>query len=443
MKFYVHKLGCPKNDVDADYISARLIADGHTPVTNPDEAETIIVNTCGFILPAKEESVTEILRMSMLKGNGKLRRLYASGCLSQRYGDELLAEISELDGAFGVGALEALAHAMGSSGRIPTPRRTEAERLSYIDWKDRHISDDSAYAYLKISDGCNRICSFCAIPSIRGSYRSRPIRSIVEEATRLAAKGKREIILVSQEATLYGHDLRDGVDLVGLLKELEKIEGLTWIRLLYLYPTQLDEELIDYLISDDNKTLKYFDLPLQHINDDMLKKMQRGMTREKIESILQSIRTKSGEATIRTTFLVGFPGETEDRFRELRGFVAAFGFDRLGVFTYSLEEGTPAASFENQVSEKRKAERMDELMTLQQEIAMTRNNSLIGSVEEVIIDAVLDAGKAVGRTKSDCPDIDQEVYVSGETLKVGDICAVRITGTEAYDLTGIRVRDRR
>lgn len=440
MKFFVHKLGCPKNDVDADYISARLIADGHEPVATAEEADSIIVNTCGFILPAKEESIAEIFRLGLLKKEGKLKYLYASGCLSQRYGTELLSEIPELDGTFGLGAMDSLAATMSDGERPAQVHRTEAGRLSYIAAEKRFIADNLPYAYIKISDGCDRLCSFCAIPAIRGQYRSRPLEPILNEARFLASHGKRELILVSQEATLYGHDLRDGSNLLKLLQDLESIEEVRWIRLMYLYPTQLSEQLIDYIVSPDNKTLNYFDLPLQHISEEILASMKRRMNRERIESVLRMIRSKSRDATIRTTFIVGFPGESQRHFAELREFIESFQFDRLGVFTYSPEEGTPSTDYDRKVPEKKKTARLDELMSLQRDIALAKNNSLIGTTKEVIIDAVPDNGAATGRTRADCPEIDQEVFVTGEGIEIGDICRVRIDGVDGYDLVGTKVK---
>jgi len=441
MKFYVHRLGCPKNDVDADYLTARLQADGHTPVESPESAEAIIVNTCGFILPAKEESIEEILRLARLKRTGRVKLLYASGCLSQRYGTEMLAEMPELDGAFGVGALEELAGAMASSGRLDEPQRVAAERMAYIDYDSRYVDDRLPYAYLKISDGCNRTCAFCAIPSIRGAYRSRSVEVIVEEARMLAERGKKELILVSQESSLYGRDLGRGETLLTLLRRLDQIDGLEWIRVMYLYPSQLDDALIDYMLRTDNKTLDYFDIPLQHISDTMLTAMERHMSRQGIEAVLDTIRRRSDRATIRSAFIVGFPGETEELFEELLEFVVSFGFDRMGVFSYSHEDGTPAFGLEDSISEVVKAERLDRLMTEQQGIALARNNALLGTTVEVIIDAVTEGGRSVGRTRADCPEIDQEVFVNSDQLAVGTVCRVLIEGVDGYDLIGREVRD--
>jgi len=435
MKFYLLKLGCPKNDVDADYITARLVAEGHQPVVNPEEAESIIVNTCGFILPAREESINALLKLARLKKEGQVKTLYATGCLSQRYGDELLKDMPELDGTFGLGEIEALARTMGTSARLNKTIRQPAARLDYLSGDSRYIADNFPYAYLKISDGCNRRCSFCAIPHIRGKYRSRSLGAIIDEARFLAKHGKKEIIIVSQEATRYGYDLKKKDNIITLLEELEKIEKIKWIRLLYLYPDRVDRELIEYM-AGENKTLKYFDLPLQHINDDILKLMKRRPGRQKIEQLINDIRDIIPEAVLRTAFIVGFPGETRKRFEELRDFIIEYHFDRLGVFTFSPEEGTPAEKLRPRVSEKVKTACLDELMSVQREIAFDKNNSLIGTVKKVIIDSTGDGLTARGRTEADCPEIDQEIYVRGKKLKVGDMCRVKITATEGYDLVG-------
>jgi len=435
VKFYLHKLGCPKNDVDGDYISACLIDAGHEPVDAPEKADSVIVNTCGFILPAKEESINEILRLGQLKRNGRLKKLYASGCLSQRYGDELMADMPELDGAFGLGTLDSLARAITASSNNNKCIRILPQQLDYLSWHHRFISDDYPYAYLKISDGCDHGCTYCAIPGIRGKFRSRPIDSILSEAEFLADRGKKELILVSQDATLYGYDFKGRPCILDLLRELEKIERVKWIRLMYLYPPQLEKGLIEYLAAD-NKTLNYFDLPLQHVNSEILSAMGRRITRSETERLIKTIRTISPDAVLRTTFIVGFPGETEQQFEELKGFVAEYQFDRMGAFTYSREEGTLAETFGGQVAEEVKSSRMDELMNLQREIAWAKNEDLIGSLQEVIIDTVEDERTAVGRTRGDCPEIDQEVYVRGNSFCRGDIIGVRIDVAYGYDLEG-------
>lgn len=435
MKFYVHKLGCPKNDVDADYIYAKLISKGHQPVNDPEKADSIIVNTCGFIDSAKEQSIEEILKLGQLKKKTGLKTLYATGCLSQRYGDELLNEIPELDGAFGLGALDSLANAVSLSDKLKEVVRMEPRKLGYLNWKNRFISDNFPYAYMKISDGCNRNCSYCAIPSIRGKYRSRSIDSIIRETQFLAENGKKEIILVSQEATLYGCESGKTEDIIQLLEAFEEVDGIEWVRLMYLHPAKLNTKLIDYLAAK-NKTLNYYDLPLQHINNEILFAMNRQVTRDIIEEHIDNIRKADSKAILRTTFIVGFPGETDKQFQELLDFVEKTEFDRLGVFTYSAEEGTNAEKMENQIPEDIKSDRMDQIMMLQQEIAFNKNNSLIGEQKEVIIDRLNEDKNAVGRTKGDCPEIDQEVTLFDDDLNIGQIYQVEIVESQGYDLIG-------
>lgn len=435
MKFFVHKLGCPKNDVDADYISARLIDEGHEPAASAEEAESIIVNTCGFILPAKQESINELLRLGQLKKEGRLKTLYASGCLAQRNGDELLKGMPELDGTFGLGALDSIARAVSSSSKADTTIKMEARKLGYLTWRNRFIADKLPFSYLKISDGCDRGCTYCAIPLMRGKFRSRSMESILREANFLASNGKKELILVSQEATMYGYGLEGRPGILDLLRELETIPGVEWIRLMYLYPAKLDDDVIDYLLAD-NKTLPYFDLPLQHVNSRILQAMQRQVDRPGVERLLARIRRRGQPCTIRTTFIVGFPGETEAEFEELREFVADQQFDRMGVFTYSQEDDTPAAGLGDQVDEETKVRRMDDLMTIQREIAFAHNQQFIGRRLRVLIDSVEADGTAVGRSSGDCPEIDQEVLVRGGQAAVGDMVEVEIDGVDGYDLVG-------
>ncbi|MEA3297661.1 MAG: 30S ribosomal protein S12 methylthiotransferase RimO [candidate division Zixibacteria bacterium] len=436
MKFYIHKLGCPKNDVDADYICARLIDQGHVVVSSPEKAESIIVNSCCFIEPAKEESIENILSLAQLKDRGVLQALYVSGCLSQRYGDELLSAMPEIDGAFGIGELDAIAETISSSVKPDKAIRTPPGKLCYLDWTQRYIADNFPYAYLKISDGCNHGCTYCAIPGIRGRFRSRPMSSILEEARFLAMNGKKELVLVSQDATSYGRDLRDKIGLVDLLRELDRIEEVNWIRLLYLYSGQIDNELIDYMVSD-NKTLSYFDLPLQHINSDILAAMGRKIDRAAIEDLLAKIRSGNSKAVLRVTFIVGFPGETKAQFEELYDFTITQRFEHMAAFMYSAEEGTRAVKMDRQVRTSTKAQRLDRLMSLQREIAFDRNVSLIDTFSDVIIDSVESDGVAFGRTQGDCPEIDQEVLVHGGNPGVGDIVRVQITDADGYDLKAV------
>ncbi|MBD3331343.1 30S ribosomal protein S12 methylthiotransferase RimO [candidate division GN15 bacterium] len=440
MRVYLHRLGCPKNDVDADYIAARLTHDGHVFTDDATEAEAIIVNTCGFIADAKEESIEAILELAEYKTAGTSKSIYVTGCLSQRYGEELLAEIPEVDAVFGLGALDDLAAAIGGQ-RQRAAFLTDARSLRYLGYATRQITDNLPYAFVKISDGCNRRCSYCAIPSIRGDYRSRPIDSIVNEARFLAEHGKRELILVSQEATLYGNDLGKKGGIVKLLQALDEVEGVEWIRLMYLHPAQLTGDLISYIASSANKTVPYFDLPLQHINDRILTAMKRHSNRAQIQRLVESIRKVAPAGTLRTTFIVGFPGETDAEFGELMKFVEEVEFDRLGAFVYCAEEGTSAAALPEPVPAELAHERLDQLMLLQQDIAMTANKGLIGSTRDIIIDRLDAADQAVGRTQGDCPDIDQEVIVRSPDLEVGQIIRAHIVDAQGYDLYGQMVED--
>ena len=440
MRVFVQRLGCPKNDVDAEYIASRLAHDGHELVTSPEFAEAVIVNTCGFILPAREESINEILRLGQLKKGGVLRRLYATGCLTQKHGDELLDGMPELDGAFGHGALDSLADAVGAEAKLTKTVKMETRKLGYLSWKDRFLFDNLPYSYLKISDGCDRACTYCTIPSMRGRFRSRPLESIIREAEFLAANGKKELILVSQEATMWGYGLEEQSDVIALLEALDKVCGIQWIRLMYLHPAALNERLIEYMADCGNKTLPYFDLPLQHVNDDILMRMHRVVNKNRIESLLSRIRTAAPDATVRTTFIVGFPGETEAMFDELMAFVSKWQFERLGVFPYSVEEGTPSETMDGQVPERVKSERVDAIMSLQSELVFARNERLVGKTVDVMIDSLTAEG-AVGRTQADCPDIDQEVHLAGKPTSVGSICRVRIDSAEGYDLRGTLIEE--
>lgn len=434
MKFFIKKLGCPKNDVDGDYIAGKLIESGHEVARADEEADVVIVNTCGFIIPAKEESIDEILHYEKLRKEGRIAKLYVAGCLSQRYGDELQKEIIGADGFFGLGKIDELVRAINDGdAEIGDVSRMKAEDMKYIAGEHRYVDGKYPYEYLKISDGCDRFCAYCAIPYIRGRYRSRKIEDIVKEARFLASRRKREIILVSQEGTGYGKDLENNTDIIGLLTKLEKIEGIEWIRLMYLHPESITDNLIEYM-SASNKTLGYFDVPLQHINDRILSRMNRRVTRHGIEDVLQKIRDSSPENVIRTTFITGLPGETEREFSELYDFIEEFEFDRLGVFRYSREEGTKAFDFDGQAPEKVAEERQDILMSLQQEIAFKKNIALIDKIQKVIIDEVKPEAPAIGRTKADCPEIDQVVFIKGGTLGVGDIIDARIIMAEGYDL---------
>ncbi len=433
MKFFLKKLGCPKNDVDGDFITGKLI-DARHERSDEDSAEVIIVNTCGFILPAKEESINEILQYEKLKEDGQIKRLYVTGCLSQRYGKELKDEIKNVDGIFGLGRINDLVSAIDNNlSNVFSVTDNVRNELNYISGMPRFVDDIFPYEYLKIADGCDRFCSYCAIPNIRGKYRSRPAEEILSEAKMLAANGKKELILVSQEGTGYGRDLKNGNSIIDLLKELETLDGIEWIRLMYLHPESVTEELIEYM-TDSEKTLGYFDIPLQHINDGILKAMNRKTDRKSIERILGKIRKLSPHNIIRTTFITGFPGETDKEFEELYKFIEDFEFDRLGVFKYSSEEGTSANKLIDLFPDKVVDSHLEMLMLLQQRIAFEKNIALIDSIQKVIIDQVKNSDLAEGRSIGDCPEIDQIIEVKGNKLKIGDIIEVKISAADGYDL---------
>jgi ribosomal protein S12 methylthiotransferase len=434
MKIYIKRLGCPKNDVDGDYIAGKLMETGHEIVGSVDEAKAVIINTCGFILPAREESVNEIVHYEKLKNEGKIEKLFITGCMSQRYGHELIRELDNVDGIFGLGKINDLAEKIDSSERnSPVISIDSAEELRYISGNKRYVDKKLPYDYIKIADGCDRYCAYCAIPHIRGRYRSRPISEILIEAEMLAKEGKKEIILVSQEGTGYGRDLGKNTEIIKLLKKLESIRNIEWIRLMYLHPEALTDELIDYMTNSE-KVLGYFDIPLQHISDNILRRMNRRINRAEIEKKLNKIRKASEENVIRTTFITGFPGETEEEFDELQEFIENFHFDRMGVFKYSPEEETPAFDMKDRVPDKIAEERQDILMLRQQEIVFKKNIALIESVQKVIIDDVKPNKLALGRTKGDCPEIDQIVYVRGGCPNTGDIISAKVVMAEGYDL---------
>jgi ribosomal protein S12 methylthiotransferase len=434
-RFYIQKLGCPKNDVDADYIAGYLRRHDFEPAATPEEADILIVNSCGFIQEAKEESIEAVLALAKLKKTGKAQKLIMTGCLSQRYASELEQEIPELDGILGIGDFERIPELLnGCQGRAVL---SSAAPLVYPEYDfQRAIDPTEHFAYIKIADGCNNRCSYCAIPDIRGSYRSRPPHNIIDEAKMLLASGKKELILVSQEATAYGRDLQGHPSLMELLDRLASLEGDFWIRVMYLHPARLNRELIVSMV-DNPKVCNYFDLPLQHISDQLLQSMGRQVTRSQIEAVLDDIRSTGGRSAIRSGFIVGYPGEAEEHFEELCRFVEQQRFDRLGAFIYSAEEGTRAATFPAQVPVSVKEGRRRRLMELQQVIAFEKNAAEIGRVVEVLVERVeASYGFSVGRTRHDAPDIDQTIRLAFTDMPPGTLTTARITGYDGYDLQG-------
>jgi ribosomal protein S12 methylthiotransferase len=418
-------LGCSKNLVDSEHLLYQFRSAGYRVLHDDYEtrADLVIINTCGFILDAKEESVNTILSYLEEKKKGNLSKLFVMGCLSERYKDDLTSELPGVDGFFGVWEMSKILEAAGT--------RVDRELLT-----DRVITTPSHYAYLKISEGCNRSCAFCAIPGIRGKQQSVAMEDLVAESRKLASDGVKELIIIAQDLTSYGIDLYQRHALPELLKELVKIEGVEWIRLHYAYPTGFPEEVID-LMAREEKICNYLDIPIQHINDDVLSSMGRGHNREILERLLGQFREKVPDVALRTTVLTGFPGETDEAFRELTDYLVQFKFDRLGVFPYSHEEDTPASrKLEDIVPEKTKVKRAEDVMQLQQQISLDLNGNRVGKTFKVIIDRK-DDDYYIGRTQYDSPEVDNEVLVPADrVLDIGKFYQVKITGAAEFDLYG-------
>ena len=426
-------LGCNKNRVDTETALALLKENGFVLTENPAEADILLVNTCGFINAAKEESVNTILDMAQYKETGRCRLLVVTGCLSQRYPEDLLKEIPEIDLLLGVNQYAELPAAI--------EKALAGDRQAC--WKDdfgyfehnRILTTPSYSAYVRIGEGCSNCCTFCAIPLIRGPYRSRSEDSVLKEIRQLAAAGVREHILIAQDTTRFGTEDHPHTTLPDLMRKAAAIDGVDWLRVLYCYPDETSDELLDVLAETDN-VCPYLDIPLQHINADILKRMRRRGTREDILRCVRGARER--DLTLRTTLIVGFPGETEDQFKELLDFVGETEFDRLGAFAYSPEEGTPAAKLPDQLPEEIKQERLDRLMTLQQSISLKRNRVRIGLAEQVLVTDTDGNGNCLGRSCREAPEIDGEIYVSCANARPepGQFVPVRITEAEEYDLRG-------
>ena len=437
-KISMVSLGCPKNLVDAEVMLGFLDREGYEITTDEKDADIIIVNTCSFIKEAKQESIDAILDLADRKHDGRCRLLIVTGCLPQRYQEELCQELPEVDIFIGTGDYPRIAE-------IIAEKRGTSEQLRYIGDPNFVYDEDSPRlqstpiysAYLKIAEGCSNRCSYCLIPSLRGAFRSRPMDAVVEEARRLVTGGAREINIVAQDVTRYGRDLEDGASLEELIRKLAEIEDLHWIRLLYAYPDGITDGLIR-VIRDEKKVCKYLDIPLQHISDPILSKMNRRSTSGEIRALIARLRQEIPDIALRTSLIVGFPGETEDDFRQLLHFVEETRFDRLGVFCYSREEGTPAADMADQISERVKRERYKKLMTAQGRLSFKRNRSLVGKVEEVIVEGYSEETELLlkGRSSRQAPDIDGQVYITAGNARVGDIVRLKITDSSDYDLIG-------
>lgn len=429
-------LGCSKNQVDAEMMLSSLSLSGYEITPNESEADVIIVNTCGFIEEAKQEAIENIIEAANYKKEGNLKALIVTGCLAERYRDQIMSEIPEIDAVVGIGKNSDIAKIVSDS--LGGSKQCAFDDKVKLDINaDRILSTPSYMAYLKIAEGCDNCCTYCAIPAIRGRYRSRTIESIVAEAKKLSDRGVKELVLIAQDPTRYGEDLYGKPELVTLLTELCKIEGLHWIRTLYTYPERITDELLDVVASND-KLVKYFDIPLQHCDAKILKHMNRQGNRAELTTLINKIRTKIPDVTIRTTFLTGFPGETEQEFEELCEFVKEIRFDRVGCFAYSAEEGTPAAEFPNQVEDQIKYDRAENIMNEQSIISAQKNEEKIGTTIEVLIEGYDDYIKCYfGRSAADAPEVDGKVFfMSPVPLVIGDFVMVQINDTLEYDLLG-------
>lgn len=432
MKIGVISLGCVKNRVDTEQMLALLTAAGHEFTPDPAAADVIIVNTCGFIDPAKTESIETILEMSQYKETGKCQKLLVTGCLSQRYGDALLSDMPEIDGIMGVSQYDKIVEAVHDmmSGKKVDLRERSSEMLEC----GRVLTTPNYSAYVRIGEGCDNRCSYCAIPLIRGGYRSRDEDKIIEEMQSLAKGGAKEQILISQDTSRFGRDC--GGSLKHLIARAAKVEGVEWLRVLYMYPDEIDVDTLVEMTKYDN-VCRYLDLPLQHASNKMLKKMNRRGTIESAKELL--LRAREMGFTLRTTFIVGFPGETEEDFNELLDFTREMRFERMGAFAYSAEEGTPGAEMEDQIDEEVKQARLDELMTLQAEISRKINEKRVNTTEKVLVTG-FEGMFYTGRSEKEAPDSDGEIYFTAEReLTPGEFVSVRIVRADTYDLYGQEV----
>jgi ribosomal protein S12 methylthiotransferase len=438
-------LGCPKNTVDSERMLGKLVQEGYALTANADGADVVVVNTCGFIEPARQESLGVIREMLELKKQGRIGSVVVAGCLAERQKDLLLAQVPDVDQIVGVFGREEIVEVVkrAESPGSAAPGLTE-QRSLFRPAPIRTLEDTARlritprhFAYLKISEGCDRTCTFCAIPGMRGKHVTKPMEEVIREAEELAADGVRELIIVAQDTTYYGLDLYGQTRLAELLRQLDHVNGIEWLRILYAYPMYFTDEVIDTLAHSE-KIIPYLDMPLQHINDRMLKRMQRRVTRAGTEELLAKLRGAIPGLNLRTTFIVGFPGETEEEFAELDEFIREIKFERCGVFTYSREPGTPADRLPEHLPEEMKQDRRDRLMQTQQEVAFAWSARQVGREVEAIIDGADPdvPGHYVGRTHADAPDIDGLVRLKGKNLGPGDIVRVKVTAADGYDLAG-------
>ncbi len=430
MKVSFTSLGCAKNLIDSEQMVALVTAAGHEIVDDPAEADAAVVNTCAFIDAAQQEAIDAILELAELKSGGSLKRLVVTGCLPERYQGDILKELPEIDAVLGTGSFPDIVEAL-ESGEEHFARFLD--KNAPLPELDRVVSTGPAWAYIKVADGCDNRCAYCVIPSIRGKYRSRPMEAVLKEARALADGGVRELILVAQNLTHYGKDFRDGTTLCTLLRELVKIDGIEWIRLHYLYPHEVTDELID-LIASEKKIVKYLDLPLQHVNDGILRRMRRPETKAQITALIEKLRARIDGVVLRTSLIVGLPGEGEAELQEMIDFLNEYRLERAGVFVFSPQEGTPAAEMDDRCTTGEAEARRDRVMALQNRIMDEYDRRQVGGVFDVLCEGTED-GLWVGRRYADSPDIDEQVSFSGEA-EPGSFARVRITGAEDGCLIG-------
>lgn len=436
LKIALESLGCSKNLVDAEIMMGILNRKGYKLVGEFEEADIILVNTCGFIESAKQESIDTILDLAQLKENGNLKLLIVTGCLAQRYAKELQAEIPEIDAIVGTGSYQQIDEIIANLEKENNIVSLNDIEFAYNEDLPRYVTTPEYMAYLKIGEGCDNHCTYCIIPKLRGRYRSRKMEDIIKEAKDLASKGVKELVVIAQDTTKYGLDLYGEVKLPQLLEELAQIDGIKWIRIMYSYPESITEELVKVIKKYDN-ICNYFDMPIQHASNKVLKLMNRHTTKEDIKSKVEMIRKYIPDATLRTTIIVGFPGETDEDFNELVEFAKDMKFDRLGAFAYSREEDTPADKLPNHLDEDVKLQRRDQLMLVQQEISQNLNAQKIDNEYEILIEEQIEDKVYIGRTQGDAEEIDSIVYVKSENqLEIGSFVKVKINNALEYDLMG-------
>ncbi|MGA3084197.1 MAG: 30S ribosomal protein S12 methylthiotransferase RimO [Thermodesulfobacteriota bacterium] len=442
VKIYFISLGCAKNQVDSEMMLHQLTSNGFSIAQEPDEAEVVIINTCSFIESATQESIETILEAARLKKEGACQILVVTGCFPQRYQERLIMQMPEVDLFLGTESFLGLTWHLQEllTGKKKSKMILKPDPGLWEESHHRLLTTSPGTAYLKIAEGCSNGCAYCTIPSIRGKFRSRDPKVLVQEAQVLAGQGIKELILVAQDTTAYGYDLRQSASLIDLLKKILKIKSFQWLRLLYLRPERITQGLLD-LIAQEKRICPYFDLPIQHISDHILKAMNRPYGQKTLRGLIKKIHSKVPEAALRTTLMVGFPGERDEDFQELLQFVAETAFDHLGVFKYSPEEGTPAAGYSDQVPEEIGQRRMELLMSRQKEISLKKNQSRISSVEPVLISGISPESDLLieGRTRFQAPEVDGVVFITDGAPQTGEMVKVKITEAHAYDLVGVAV----